>query len=98
MNETQLNVLRKHLEELDEHLVSLLAERFKVTDQIGRYKSTHQLAPADPLREHRQAERIRKLAAEHGLDVEIAERILRFIMKEAVKRHQAIQVKFGEFL
>lgn len=98
MNESQLNVLRKHLDELDEHLVSLLAERFRVTDQIGLYKSMHQLTAADPAREQRQMERIRKLAADYGLDAAIAERVLRTIMQEAVRRHQAIQVKFGEYL
>ncbi|MCX7886056.1 MAG: chorismate mutase [Verrucomicrobiae bacterium] len=96
--ETQLSVLRKHLDELDEHLVCLLAERFRVTDQIGMYKSMHQLTAADPSREQRQLERIRKLAAEYGLDAAVAERVLRTIMEEAVKRHHAIQVKFGEFL
>ena len=90
-NDPQLDVLRKQLDELDERLVSLLAERFKITDQIGLYKSAHHLAPSDPSRERSQAERIRKLAAEHGLDVEIAVTVLHAIINEAVKRHKAIQ-------
>jgi len=98
MNESKLAILRKHLDELDEHLVELLAERFKITDQIGQYKSDHQLAPADPSREQAHLQRIRQLATKLGLNGEIAERVLRVIMQEVVKRHQAIQVENSQFL
>jgi chorismate mutase len=91
MTHPQLDVLRKQLDELDEHLVSLLAERFKITDQIGLYKCEHHMAPSDPSRERTQEERIRKLAAKHGLDVKIAEKVLRVIINETVERHRAVQ-------
>lgn len=91
MSDPQLDILRKHLDELDGRLVLLLAERFKITDQIGLYKNEHHLAPSDPSRERSQAERVKKLAAEHGLDVEIAVKVLQAIINEAVKRHKAIQ-------
>jgi chorismate mutase len=90
MSDSQLEAQRKRLDELDERLVALLAERFKITDQIGLYKSEHNLAPSDPSRECRQTERIRKLAKQYGLDVKIAEKVLRTIINEAVERHRAL--------
>jgi chorismate mutase len=90
MNDPQLKARRKQLDKLDERLVALLAERFKITDRIGLYKSEHNLAPTDPSRERRQTKRIRKLADQYGLDVKIAEKVLRTIINEAVERHRSL--------
>ena len=43
--------LRNSIDNIDAALVHLLAERFKCTQAVGRYKAAHGLPPADPARE-----------------------------------------------
>lgn len=45
---------RASIDNLDAALVHLLAERFKITRQVGQLKASLGLAPADPAREEQQ--------------------------------------------
>lgn len=91
MNHPQLDVLRRQLDDLDGQLISLLAERFKITDLVGIYKSQHNLDPIDSIRERSQQERIRSLAHEYSVDVALANRIMRLVINEVVKRHKMVR-------
>lgn len=57
-----LTAYRQSIDNIDAALIHLLAERFKVTQAVGRYKAEHELPPADPSREERQIARLRALA------------------------------------
>ena len=46
-----LDGFRSSIDNIDAALVHLLAERFKVTKAVGRYKAAAGLPPADPARE-----------------------------------------------
>ena len=72
-------------------LVFLLAERFKVTQAVGRYKATAGLPPADPGREAAQVERLRALAVTAKLDPEFSEKFLRFIIDEVIRHHEQLR-------
>ena len=52
------------------------------------------MPPADPMREERQIERLRQLAADANLDPVFAEKFLRFIIDEVIRHHQ--QIKNGD--
>ena len=65
--------LRQSIDNVDTAIVSLLAERFKYTSQVGVLKARAGFAPADYQREHAQIERLHRIADEAGLDPEIAE-------------------------
>jgi chorismate mutase len=80
---------RKSIDNIDAALVHLLAERFKVTQAVGRHKAAAGLPPADPGREEAQIARLRRLAAEAELDPEFTEKFLRFIIDEVIRHHQA---------
>jgi len=67
-----------------------LAERFKCTQQVGLLKAEHAMPPADPEREARQIERLRRLAAEARLDPEFPEKFLSFVIAEVLRHHEAI--------
>ena len=69
----------------------MLAERFKVTQQVGEYKAKNQLPPADPNREKEQIERLRQLANDAKLDPEFSEKFLRFIIDEVIRHHEQIR-------
>ena len=60
--------LRDSIDNIDAALIHLLAERFKCTQTVGRFKAEHKLPPADPKREAKQIARLRKLAHEAKLD------------------------------
>ena len=68
----------------------LLAERFKITKAVGRFKATADLPAADPQREEVQIARLRALAEESGLDPVFTEKFLRFIVAEVIHHHQRI--------
>ena len=87
--------LRDSIDNIDAALVHLLAERFKCTQTVGRYKAEHKLPPADPRREAKQIARLRKLAHEAKLDPDFAEKFLNFIIKEVIRHHVAIRRERG---
>lgn len=86
----QLDRYRASIDNIDAALVHLLAERFKITQAVGRYKASAGLPAADLDREARQVARLRLLAEESGLDPVFSEQFLRFIVAEVIHHHQRI--------
>jgi chorismate mutase len=84
----QLGEYRRSIDNIDAALVSILAERFKITQKVGRFKATAGLPPADPAREEAQIARLRALAADAGLDPDFTEKFLRFIIDEVIRHHR----------
>lgn len=87
---TELVAMRHSIDNLDQALICLLAERFKITQRVGVLKAQRGLSAADPDRERAQIERLRKLAHDTGLDPEFAEKFLTFIVTEVVRHHEQI--------
>lgn len=86
----ELEALRGSIDNLDAVLIHVLAERFKLTERVGRLKAERSLPPADPAREARQLERLRGLAEDAHLDPEFAEKVLAFIVAEVIRHHERI--------
>ena len=93
MNPTQdeLHRLRDSIDNIDAALIHLLAERFKLTQEVGAFKAQHGMPPADPAREAEQVKRLRGLAAAAHLDPDFAEKLLNFIIEEVIRHHEAIK-------
>ncbi len=91
MPDETLNRFRQSIDNIDAALVFMLAERFKVTQAVGRYKATAGLPPADPRREVEQVARLRALAKDADLDPEFSEKFLRFILDEVIRHHERIR-------
>lgn len=83
-----LSAYRKSIDNIDAALVHMLAERFRITQAVGRHKAERSLPPADPTREERQIARLRALAQEADLDPEFSEKFLRFIIEEVIRHHE----------
>ena len=91
----ELIEMRHSIDNIDAALIHLLAERFKCTQTVGRFKAEHGLPAADPGREARQIARLRALAKEAKLDPDFAEKFLNFIVKEVIRHHVAIRKERG---
>ncbi|MBC8194909.1 MAG: chorismate mutase [Acidimicrobiia bacterium] len=82
-----LSEYRASIDNIDAALIHLLAERFRVTRQVGLYKADAGLPPADPEREAEQVERMRAMAGEAGIDPVFSEKFLRFVIDEVIRHH-----------
>lgn len=91
MADDTLARFRQSIDNIDMALVCLLAERFKVTQEVGRYKAHAGLPPADPGREEAQIARLRALARDADLDPEFSEKFLRFIIDEVIRHHERLR-------
>ncbi len=88
MADEQLEQLRSSIDDIDDALITMLADRFRITQAVGEHKARTGLAPADPEREDRQIARLRAIAAEAGLSPDFSERFMRMVFAEVVSRHQ----------
>ena len=91
MTDETLNSYRQSIDNIDAALVFLLAERFKTTQAVGRYKAKAGLPPADPSREAAQITRLRSLAQTAALDPDFSEKFLRFIIDEVIRHHERVR-------
>ena len=86
----ELARMRDSIDNLDAAVIHIMAERFKITQQVGELKAELGLRPSDPAREQVQIDRLRALAEESHLDPEFAQKLLAFIVSEVVRHHTEI--------
>lgn len=79
--------LRASIDNMDSALVHLLAERFKLTTQVGRHKKALNWPTSTRDREIEQVTRLRALAEANGLDPDVEERFLGFLVGEVLVKH-----------
>jgi len=80
---------RKSIDNIDAALIHMLAERFRITKEVGSYKARMAMPAADPAREERQIKRLRSLAEEADLDPEFSEKFISFVIDEVIRHHQS---------
>ena len=83
---------RESIDNIDAALVFMLAERFKVTQAVGRYKAEAGLPPADP--GAREARRSRGCASWRARPISTRisrEKFLRFIIDEVIRHHERVR-------
>jgi chorismate mutase len=85
-----LEDLRKSIDNIDNAILAMLAERFKVTNRVGHFKADHNLPAKDPDREALQHARIQQLSQQYGLDPELASAILDQVIAKVVVNHEQI--------
>lgn len=86
--EERLARYRLSIDNLDNALIHIIAERFRITKQVGQFKAEHKLPPSDKSREAVQVKRLRELANSADLDPDFAEKLLNFIISEVIRHHE----------
>jgi chorismate mutase len=86
----ELDALRTRIDTIDEQIIRLLADRFRVTEEVGLLKKRYQLQAVDPHREAAQAENFRAMAEAHQLDPDLVQHIFSCVIQEVVSRHRAL--------
>ena len=90
MSDDILAGYRARIDELDDQLMRLLAERFEITKAVGAHTAAVGLPAADPDREARQVARLRSIATEVGMDPAFSEKVFRLIVDEVIRHHERI--------
>ncbi|MFH1521506.1 MAG: chorismate mutase [archaeon] len=84
-----IEIFRKEIDETDKVIITNLAKRSKLTEQIGRYKYENNLAIYDEKREKEIFNNLRKFAEENGLDPNLVEKVFEPVL-EYSKKFQAL--------
>jgi len=87
----ELTLLRQQIDRIDHALVLLLANRFELTQRVGRLKVEHQLEAFDPQREEAKLREIRSLCEQYNVNPELVAEILAQVMREVVKNHNLLR-------
>lgn len=81
--------LREQIDSIDSQLVALLAERAKVTAQVGKIKQQYALPVYVPEREQALLSARREQAAALGVSPDLTEDVLRRIMRESYQTQES---------
>ncbi|RKS51477.1 chorismate mutase [Paracoccus pantotrophus] len=82
--------LRARIDALDARLVALLAERSALIDEAARIKARENLPARIDSRVEEVAANARRLAAEQGLDPDLAERLWRVMMEHFIAQEDRL--------
>ncbi len=88
MSQEILSSHRDRIDQLDEKLIRLLAERFEITKAVGTLKAEQGMPAADTEREAQQIERLHKIAREVGMDPDFSVKVFRLIVDEVIRHHE----------
>ena len=86
----QVAELRTDVDTIDAAIVTMLAERFRVTRRIGLLKARAGFASADLHREAAQVATLRGKAEDCGLDPDLAEAYLHLVADAAKRVHERL--------
>ncbi|AEF96858.1 chorismate mutase [Methanotorris igneus] len=87
---TQLEAIRKRIDEIDEELIKLMAERTNFAKDIAMLKKALNMPINDSKREKEVYEKTRKLCNKYNFDEEIGVKIIKIL----VEHNKAIQSKY----
>ena len=84
----ELLLLRQKIDQIDEELMAILANRFEVTRQVGKLKAEKQLNSFDPEREKQKLERLKEMAVSNDLNSDFVLSLFQGIFDEVVSNHK----------
>lgn len=88
--------MRKSIDNIDNAVIAMLAERFKITERVGVYKAENSLPAKDVAREAEQYLRMSDLAERYGIAADIANNYLQTVIEAVVKNHEKIAADYRD--
>lgn len=85
-----IDELRARIDVIDNDLLDLLANRMKVSDEIGKYKKQNNITILQPGRWDKILEKVFAKGAERGLDNDFLEKIFKAIHQASIDRQTTI--------
>ncbi|MEJ1729764.1 chorismate mutase, partial [Escherichia coli] len=85
-----IDAIRTRIDVLDDDLVDILAQRMSLVDQIGQVKKRGGVEIIQIEHWNAVSSRIRRLAAEKGLDDSFIEEVYKAIHQQSIKRQEKI--------
>lgn len=79
-----IDELRTRIDQLDDELLDILAERMKVSEKIGQYKKQNNITILQTGRWEKILEKVFRKGEEHGLDNEFVEKIFTAIHQASI--------------
>lgn len=89
----KLQEFRKKIDKIDQKLLKILAERFKVTQKIGQYKKRYSLPLRDKERERQLLKNLDNLAKKLKLNQKLVREIFQAILKTVRGNHRKIKMR-----
>lgn len=86
--------MRKSIDNIDNSIIAMLAERFKITDRVGLYKAENDLPLKDENREAEQYQCMTELAERYGIDPAIASTYLDTVIDAVLRKHRQIAAEY----
>ena len=93
-NENDLDTFRKKIREIDDKILSLASERMKYVRKVGEYKQENNLPIKDYKVEKQILETARKKAKSLGIYGEMAESLLKELIKYSVIEQDELKKPF----
>ena len=87
----ELLAVRDKIDETDERLLDLLAERFELTHQVGLLKAKQNLTSFDGTREAEKLARLIELSEQRHLNTKLVLALFRQIMQQVVRNHESLK-------
>jgi len=88
-----LSGLRQQIDEIDEEVLNLLAERMKLAESIGTYKRKNNIAILQPTRWNSLLEEAKRRGASRNLSTEFVTLLLQAIHQESINKQEVIKRK-----
>ncbi|WP_306047693.1 chorismate mutase [Nioella sp. MMSF_3534] len=88
--------LRSCIDEIDEALLVLLAERQRYTDRAPELKAREGIAAAAPSRVRQVLDHVRARADAAGMDADLAESMWRIMIETVIAREERVIGKEGK--
>ena len=83
LEEDKIKKIRRHIDRVDTVIITALAERMSLVEDIGRYKKKHEIPVFDEEREIQIMNALKKIAKAQGLDEEFVEEVFLSTFNEA---------------
>ena len=87
----ELLAVRDKIDETDERLLDLLAERFELTHRVGLLKAKQNLTSFDGTREAEKLAHLAELSEQRNLNSKLVLALFRQIMQQVVRNHETLK-------